>query len=117
MQTLFEPSIKFYDLGDDVEPPLFKHCKDLHFIMQLEIRYLFSITFSGGNFYIYGMPEGLEMRKTLAHRIRMQKNKNPDFVKCKLRSMYVEEKFIAGKNRINRKNIISEAASLRSSSK
>ena len=42
--------------------------------MKLEIKYIFSTSTSGANFYIYELPEGLEMRKILAHGTRMQKN-------------------------------------------
>ena len=40
----------------------------------MEIKYLFPTSFSGTNFYIYELHEGLRTRKTLAHSIRMQKN-------------------------------------------
>ena len=42
--------------------------------MKLEIKYIFPTSTSGANFYIYELPEGLEMRKILAHGTRMQKN-------------------------------------------
>ena len=37
--------------------------------------YFFQTSSSGANFYICQLPEGLEMRKILAHGIRMQKNR------------------------------------------
>ena len=67
-----QTSIKFRDLACDAEPPLLKNCKAL--TMQLEVKYLFQTSFSGANFYIYELPEGLGIRKTLARGIRMQKN-------------------------------------------
>ena len=42
--------------------------------MKLEVKYLFPSSSSGANFYIYELPEGLLMRKILAHGTRMQKN-------------------------------------------
>ena len=42
--------------------------------MKLEIKYIFPTSTSGANFYIYELPEGLEMRKILAHGTRMQRN-------------------------------------------
>ena len=42
--------------------------------MKLEIKYIFPTSTSGTNFYIYELPEGLEIRKILAHGTRMQKN-------------------------------------------
>ena len=33
--------------------------------MRLEVKYLFPISSSGANFYIYQLPEGLRMRKIL----------------------------------------------------
>ena len=37
--------------------------------MKLEVEYLFTTLFSGTNFYIYQLPEGLGMRKTLTHGV------------------------------------------------
>ena len=42
--------------------------------MKLEVKYLFRTSSSGANICIYQFPEGLEMRKILAHGIRIQKN-------------------------------------------
>ena len=39
--------------------------------MKLEVKYLFTTSFSGAKFYIYQLPEGLGMRKTLTHGIFM----------------------------------------------
>ena len=41
--------------------------------MKLEIKYIFPTSTSGADFYIYELPEGLEMRKILGHT-RMQRN-------------------------------------------
>ena len=41
--------------------------------MQLEVKYLLPTSFSGANFYIYELSEGLGIRKTV-HGITMQKN-------------------------------------------
>ena len=67
-----QASIKCRDLVCNVELPPFKNCKDL--TMKLEVRYLFSTLSSGANFFIYQLPDGLEIRKILAHGIRMQNN-------------------------------------------
>ena len=40
--------------------------------MKLEVKYLFPTSSSGANFFIYELPEGLGMRKILAHGTRMQ---------------------------------------------
>ena len=42
--------------------------------MKLEVKYLFPTSSSGVNFYIYQLPEGLGMRKMLAHGVVMRKN-------------------------------------------
>ena len=42
--------------------------------MKLEVKFLFWISSSGTNVYIYKLLEGLGMRKTLAYGARMQKN-------------------------------------------
>lgn len=42
--------------------------------MKLEVKYLFPTLSSDSNLYIYQLPEGLAMRKILAHAIKMQKN-------------------------------------------
>ena len=72
VQTSGQTSIKCRDLACDVEPPLLKNYKDL--TIKLEVKYLFPISCSGANFYIFQLPGGLEMRKILAHGIRMQRN-------------------------------------------
>ena len=54
-----------------LEPLLSENCKDL--TMKLEIKYLFPTSSSGVKFSIYQLFEGMEMRKILAHFIRMQK--------------------------------------------
>ena len=57
------------ELACDFEPPPLKNCKDL--TVKLEVKYLFPTSFSVANFNIYQLPEGLGMRKILAHGIRM----------------------------------------------
>ena len=42
--------------------------------MKFKVKYLFPTSSSGSNFYIYQLPEGLRIRKILAHGIMMQKN-------------------------------------------
>ena len=42
--------------------------------MKLKVKYLFPTSSSDASFYIYQLPESLEMRKTLAYGIKMQKN-------------------------------------------
>ena len=42
--------------------------------MKLEVKYPFPTSSSDANACIYQLPEGLEMRKILAHGMRMQKN-------------------------------------------
>ena len=42
--------------------------------MKSEVKYLFPTSSSGANSYIHQLPEGLGMRKILAHVIRMRKN-------------------------------------------
>ena len=45
--------------------------------MKLEVKYIFSSSYSSVIFYIYELPEGLGIRKILAHEahgISMQKN-------------------------------------------
>ena len=42
--------------------------------MKLEVKYLFPTSSSGANSYIHQLPEGLGMRKILAHVIRLRKN-------------------------------------------
>ena len=42
--------------------------------MKLKVKYLFPTSSSAANFYIYGLPEGLGVRKILAGGARMQKN-------------------------------------------
>ena len=54
------------------KPPPSEICKGL--TMKLEVKYLFPTSSSGASFFIYQLPEGLEMQKILAHSIRMQKN-------------------------------------------
>ena len=54
------------------QPPPSEICKGL--TMKLEVKYLFPTSSSGASFFIYQLSEGLEMRKILAHSIRMQKN-------------------------------------------
>ena len=39
--------------------------------MKLEVKYFFPTSSSGAHFYIYQLPEGLEMRKILTHGIKM----------------------------------------------
>ena len=65
-------SIKCRDLTCDVEQPPLKNCMDL--TMKLKVKYIFPTLSSVANFYIYQLPEGLGMKKILAHGIRMQKN-------------------------------------------
>ena len=68
-----QTSIKCRDLACDVEPPpAVTNFDDLTMI--LEVKYLFPTSSLGAIFYIYQLPEGLKMRKILAHGIRMQKN-------------------------------------------
>ena len=66
-----QTSLKYRDLVCDVETPPFKNDKDL--TMKLEGKYLFPTSPSGA-YFIYQLPEGLEMRKILTNGIRMQKN-------------------------------------------
>ena len=42
--------------------------------MKLEVKYLYSTSCSGRNFYIYQLPQGLGARKISANGIRVQKN-------------------------------------------
>ena len=50
--------------------------------MRLEVKYIFPTSTPGENNYIYKLPEGLGMRKILAHGTRIQKNtKNTFFAK------------------------------------
>ena len=43
--------------------------------MKLEVKYIFPTSPPGGaSNYIYKLPDGLGMRKILAHRTRIQKN-------------------------------------------
>ena len=42
--------------------------------MKLEVKYLFRSSSLVANFYIYPLPESLEMRKISAHPIGIQKN-------------------------------------------
>ena len=67
-----QTSIKCHYLACDVERPPLKNCKDL--TMKLEVKCLFPNSSSGAKFYISQLPEGLIIRKILAHGIRMQKN-------------------------------------------
>ena len=48
-----------------LEPPPLKNCKGL--TMKLKVKYLFPTSHLGANFFIYQLPEGLEMKKILAH--------------------------------------------------
>ena len=66
--------------------------------MKLEVKYLFPTSSSGAKFYIYQMPEGLEMRKILAHGIRMQKNPRTmeDICKSKVQLAPQQGNFISG---------------------
>ena len=88
--------IKRRDLACNVEPSPLKNCKDL--AMKLEVKYLFPTSSSGANFYIYQVPEGLEMRKILAHGIRMQKNPRTmeDICKSKVQLAPQQGNFISG---------------------
>ena len=56
-------SYKKRDLACDVEQPPLKNCKDL--TMKLEVKYFFPTS----SFIFCELPEGLEMRKILAHGI------------------------------------------------
>ena len=67
-----QSSIKCCDLPCDVEPPLLKSCKNLS--MKLKVKYILPTSNSDRKFYIYELPEGLRVRKTLTHGTRMQKN-------------------------------------------
>ena len=62
-----QTSIICCDLAWDVQPPPLKNYKDL--TTKLEVKYLFPTLSSDANFYIYQLPEGLGMRKILAHGI------------------------------------------------
>ena len=62
--------IKCSDLAALMEPPPSENCKCL--IMKLKVKSLFPTLSSGTNFFIYQLPEGLEIRRILAHGIRMQ---------------------------------------------
>ena len=42
--------------------------------MKLEVKYIFSTSTLGVNNYIYKLPEGLRIRRILAHGTRIQKN-------------------------------------------
>ena len=42
--------------------------------MKLEVKYIFPASTPGLNNYIYKLPEGLGMRRILAHGTRIQKN-------------------------------------------
>ena len=42
--------------------------------MKLEVKYIFPTSTPGVNNYIYKLPEGLGMRRILAHGTRIQKN-------------------------------------------
>ena len=59
-----QTSIKCSDLSALMEPPPSENCKCL--IMKLKFKYIFPTSSSGTNFYIYQLPEGLEIRKILA---------------------------------------------------
>lgn len=59
-----QTSIKCSDLSALMEPPPSENCKCL--IMKLKFKYLFPTSSSGTNFYIYQLPEGLEIRNILA---------------------------------------------------
>ena len=67
-----QTSIKCCDLACNIEPPPLKNCRNL--TVQLKVEYLFPTSSSGSNFYVYQLPEGLGIRKILAHSIRTQKN-------------------------------------------
>ena len=54
-----------------LQPPLSENCKG--FTMKLEMTNLFPTSSPGANFFICQLSECLEMRKILAHGIRMQK--------------------------------------------
>ena len=64
-----QSSIKCCDLACDVEPLQLNNYKDL--TMKLKVKYLFPTSSSAANFYIYGLPEGLGVRKILAGGARM----------------------------------------------
>ena len=42
--------------------------------MKLEVKYIFPTSTPGLNNYIYKLPEGLGMRRILAHDTRIEKN-------------------------------------------
>ena len=58
---------KYPDLACDAESPLLKICND--FTIKLEVRCLFSTSSWGPNFCTCKLPEGLRMRKILAHMV------------------------------------------------
>ena len=64
--------IKCRDQACGVESPPLKNYKD--FTMKLKVKYIFPTSTSGAKFYNYQLPEGLGVRKMLAHGIRMLKN-------------------------------------------
>ena len=64
-----QTTIKCCDLACNAEPLLLKNFKN--FTMKLDVTYLFPTLCSDINFYIYQLPEGLGMRKMLAHGIRI----------------------------------------------
>ena len=62
-----QTSIKWFDLACDVESRPLKNCKDL--TVKLEVKHPFPTSSWGTHFYIYQLPEGLRMRKILAHMV------------------------------------------------
>ena len=60
-----QTSLKYRNLGCDVEPLPLKNYKDL--TMKLEVQYLFLTSSSGADVYIYQLPESLGMRKVSTH--------------------------------------------------
>ena len=62
-----QTSIKSSDLACDVESRLLKNYKDL--TVKLEVKHLFPTSSWGTYFYVYQLPEGLTMRKILAHMV------------------------------------------------
>ena len=62
-----QTSIKCSDLACDVESHPLNNYKGL--TVKLEVKHLFPTSTWGTHFYIYQLPEGLRMRKILAHMV------------------------------------------------
>ena len=59
--------IQCRDLAYDVSTTVVRNCKGL--TIALEVKYFFTTSSSGANFFIHQLSESLEMRKILAHAI------------------------------------------------